>query len=43
MEGMVIGIHEDSILLDDESIKLDAEVVVELKRKESKDAENKED
>lgn len=42
MEGMVIGIHEDSILLDDESIKLDADVVVEIKHKENKDAKNKE-
>ena len=42
MEGMVIGIHEDSILLSDESIELNADVVVELKHKESKDAKNKE-
>lgn len=42
MEGMVIGIHEDSILLDDESIKLDTDVVVEIKHKENKDAKNKE-
>jgi TRAP-type C4-dicarboxylate transport system substrate-binding protein len=42
MEGMVIEIHQDSILLEDESRKLDAEVVVELKHKESKDAKNKE-
>jgi TRAP-type C4-dicarboxylate transport system substrate-binding protein len=41
MEGMVIGIHEDSILLSDESIELNADVVVELKHKESKDAKNK--
>jgi len=43
MEGMVIEVHQDSILLEDESVKLDADVVVELKRKESKDAKNKED
>ncbi len=42
MEGMVIEVHQDSILLDDESVKLDSDVVVELKHKESKDAENKE-
>ena len=43
MEGMVIEVHQDSILLEDESVKLNADVVVELKHKESKDAENKED
>ena len=42
MEGMVIEVHQDSILLEDESRKLDSEVVVELKHKESKDAKNKE-
>jgi TRAP-type C4-dicarboxylate transport system substrate-binding protein len=42
MEGMVIEVHQDSILLEDESRKLDSEVVVELKHRESKDAKNKE-
>ena len=42
MEGMVIEVHQDSILLEDESRKLDSEVVVELKHKESRDATNKE-
>ena len=42
MEGMVIEVHQDSILLEDESRKLDSEVVVELKHKESRDAKNKE-
>jgi hypothetical protein len=42
MEGMVIEVHQDSILLEDESRKLDSEVVVELKHKESKNAKNKE-
>tara|TARA_Y100000992_G_C20887452_1_gene314687 strand:+ start:122 stop:379 length:258 start_codon:yes stop_codon:yes gene_type:complete len=34
MEGMVVSVHQDSILLDDESVKLDADVVVEVKPKE---------
>ena len=34
MEGMVVSVHQDSVLLDDESVKLDADVVVELKKKE---------
>lgn len=34
MEGMVVSVHQDSVLLDDESVKLDADVVVEVKPKE---------
>ena len=34
MEGMVVSVHQDSVLLDDESVKLDADVVVELQKKE---------
>ena len=34
MEGMVIEVHQDSILLDDESVKLDSDVVVELNKKQ---------
>tara|TARA_B100000902_G_scaffold283701_1_gene269685 strand:- start:74 stop:316 length:243 start_codon:yes stop_codon:yes gene_type:complete len=37
MEGMVVSVHQDSVLLDDESVKLDADVVVELKKKENED------
>tara|TARA_Y100001938_G_C8031070_1_gene400664 strand:+ start:835 stop:1014 length:180 start_codon:yes stop_codon:yes gene_type:complete len=39
MEGMVIEVHQDSILLDDESVKLDSDVVVELNKKQ-KEEEN---
>jgi TRAP-type C4-dicarboxylate transport system substrate-binding protein len=34
MEGMVVSVHQDSVLLDDESVKLDADVAVEIKPKE---------
>jgi hypothetical protein len=37
MEGMVIEVHQDSILLEDESLKLEGDVVVEIKKKEKKD------
>ncbi len=37
MEGMVIEVHQDSILLDDESLKLEGDVAVEIKKKEKKD------
>jgi TRAP-type C4-dicarboxylate transport system substrate-binding protein len=37
MEGMVVEVHQDSILLDDESLKLEGDVVVEIKKKEKKD------
>jgi hypothetical protein len=37
MEGMVIQVHQDSILLEDESLELDSDVVVELKKKEKED------
>jgi len=37
MEGMVIEVHQDSILLDDESVKLDSDVVVELNKKQEED------
>ena len=40
MEGMVVSVHQDSVLLDDESVKLDADVAVEVKPKE-KDNEEK--
>ena len=39
MEGMVIEVHQDSMLLDDESVKLDSDVVVELNKKQ-KEEEN---
>ena len=34
MEGMVVSVHQDSVLLDDESVKLNADVAVEVKPKE---------
>ena len=37
MEGMVIQVHQDSVLLEDESLELDSDVVVELKKKEKED------
>jgi hypothetical protein len=37
MEGMVISVHQDSVLLNDETMTLDSDVVVEIKKKENED------